>query len=616
MAKRHNDDETQKETSTDASNEKPPSTSRRTFIKTVGAAAAIGGSATLLGNAKAAGDVEQYLDQSGNVTIPAGEYSWSGSGVDVGSGDSLVGEGNPGDVVWNLESGTMDGSVRGTLENIVVRGDNPQSKAGLNLYPGSVVDGFVWPEGGGQGEDRAFYHPDGGSERTTVRNSAIAWMANNGAYTDKAPATYENVAAVNNNIANIRVGHRESAGTSNPMDHTTYIRNCLVAVTQKTRSDYEAGSYARGIRMRYPGNFVIENCYVVYLDVEGTADLVEIHDEAPGANVEIRNCHFHNDSDGWVVRDKTGGDCNVTIEDCTFSGSGNRGIQPDYSGNGLTDKEVTVPLPSEITGYAVADEIEGVGSDVGPFGSGSGGSTQEPTDDNTTTEYEHTLVLHGDPENPVSSDAVPGDFDLDVVVSGEAALGEDAESNDGITAQSDGTTKIDVNNLGPDELDSFRFNGRVVDYALDDGYDYTVALNGVTTTFEELVAEGATIYDESTGKTTDDSTDDTTTDDSTDTGGSTGGSTDDTLPHRVSVFARDKTAASTYTFTVSGDVTRDATATVVTSDGNEWDELEDIANDGQVVGIVGSGVDSYRFSGEVENVTVNGDAEVAIYRDV
>jgi len=209
MAKRHNDDETQKETPTDASDEKAPSTSRRTFIKTVGAAAAIGGSTTLLGNARAQGSVEEFLDASGDVTIPAGEYSWSGSGVDIASGDSLVGEGNPGDVVWNLESGTMSGSVEGTLENVVVRGDNPQSKSGLDLHPGSVVDGFIWPEGGGQGEDRAFYHPDGGSERTTVRNSAIAWMANNGAYTDKAPATYENVAAVNNNIANIRVGHRE-----------------------------------------------------------------------------------------------------------------------------------------------------------------------------------------------------------------------------------------------------------------------------------------------------------------------------------------------------------------------------------------------------------------------
>jgi len=200
-----------------------------------------------------------------------------------------------------------------------------------------------------------------------------------------------------------------------------------------------------------------------------------------------------------------------------------------------------------------------------------------------------------------------------VVVSGDATLGEHAESgSDSITTLSDGNTQVEINNLGPDELDSFRFTGTVVDYALDDGYDYTLALNGVTTTFEELVADGATIYDESTGKTTDDSTSDDTTSD----GSTSDGSTDDPLPHRVSVFARDKEAASTYTFTVTEEVTRDAAASVVTSDGNEWDELEDIASDGQVVGIVGSGVDSYRFSGSVENVTVSGDAEIAIYRDV
>jgi len=495
----------------------------------------------------------------------------------------------------------MSGDVYGTLKNIVLRGNNHRSKAGINLRPGGTVDGFIWPEGGGQEEDRAFYHPTGSAERGYLRNSAIAWMANNGAYIDKMPMTIENVVAVNNNIANIRVGHWEAKGTPNPMDHTTYIRNCLVAVTQKTRNDSEAGSHARGIRMRHPGNFVIENCHIVYLDVEGTADLVEIHDKAAGSNVEIRNCHFHNDSDGWLVRDKASGDCTVTIEDCTFSGSGNRGIQPEYSGNGLTDKQVTVPLPSEVTGYDAADEIDGVGPDVGPFGSSS-----DSTD--TTTEYEHTLVLHGDPENPVSSDAVPGDFDLDVVVSGGATLGDHAEPNDTVTQQSDGTTRVDINNLGPDELDSFRFNGTVVDYVVDDGYDYTVSLNGVATTFEELVATDTTIYEDSTGKQTDDSTSD---------GNTNGGNTsDEELPHRVSVHARNKDEASTYTFTVSGEVTRDAAASIVTSDGNDWDELEDIANDGQVVGIVGSGVDSYRFSGNVTQVTVNGDAEVSIYKNV
>ena len=620
MAKSHNENEAQKETPTDEGNEKAPTTSRRTFVKTVGALAAVGGSTTLLGKAKAAGDVEQYLDQNGNVTMPAGQYSWGGSNLNVGSGDSLVGEGNPGDVVWNLESGTMHGSIKGTLENVVVRGDNPSPKAGLDLHPGSVVDGFIWPEGGGQSEDRALYHPTGGTERTTVRNAAFGWMANNGAYTDKAPSTYENVASINNNIAGIRVGHWADRGTTNPLERTTYIRNCLVAVTQTPRHDDEAGSHARGIRMRHPGHFVIENCYVVFLDVDGTADLVEIHDEAPGSNVEIRNCHFHNDSEGWVVRDKSGGQANVTIENCTFSGSGNRGIQPNYSGDGLTDKQVTVPLPSEITGYDVADEIEGVGPDVGPFGSGSGGST-DTTQDNTTTEYDHTLVLHGDPENPLSSDAVAGDFDMDIVVSGAATLGADAESgNDSLSQNADGTTTIEVNNLGPDELDSFRFNGTVVDYGMDDGYGYTISLNGVATTFEELVAEGSTIYDESTGTQTDGSTSDGSTDGSTSDGstsdGSTGGSSDGDLPHRVSVYAQNPNKASTYTFTVSGEVNRDAGASIVTSDGNEWDELDDIAKDGQVVGIVGSGCDSYRFDGEVTTMTVNGAAEVNIQRNV
>ena len=605
MSEPEPDDETRNDQPT---GEKDGTTTRRTFVKGLAAAAAVGGSASLFGKASAQESLSSYLPPSGTTEVPAGEYDWDGDGLSVGGGEALVGGGDAGDVVWNLNSGTMDGTVSGRLENVVVRGDNPAPKAGIDLAPGGVIDGFVWPEGGGQSEDRALYHPDGGG-RTEVRNAAFGWMANNGAYVDKAPVTMENCAAVNNNIANIRVGHWERMGTSNPLQKTTYLRNCLVAVTETPRHDDEAGSHSRGIRLRHPAHLVIENCYVVFLDVDGTADLVELHDEAAGSRVEIRNTHFYNDSGGRIVRDKSGGRMDVTIEDCTVTGSGNREVQPSFDGNGFTEESVAVPLPSDITGYAVADEIDGIGPGVGPFdgdATGSGGTSEDDS-------YDHSLVLHADPENPLSDDAAAGDFDMLVTVSGDAAFGEHAEpGSDNVTSYADGSTTVKVNNLMPDELDSFRFDGEVTDYVVDDGYGYDVSVDGRPTTFEELT-NGE--FDYSGSGTPDGSTD--TSDGSTDDSGSTGdsGSTDDSLPKSIVIDGQSAADVTTYTFTVTGEVNRDVENSTSSEGDLTWSVIEDVSKDGKVMGLVGDGVDVFQYSGEVTDFTVDGDAAVYMERN-
>jgi len=141
-------DETTENDSPSIESEDPTGSVRRDFLKaagTLGGLTALGafGSTALAANPT----VASYLDQSGDVTIPAGSYDWHGSGISVSSGDTLRGDGNPGDVTWNLVEGTMDGYVEGTLSNIVVRGLNQQTKAGIDLYPGATIDGFVWPDG-------------------------------------------------------------------------------------------------------------------------------------------------------------------------------------------------------------------------------------------------------------------------------------------------------------------------------------------------------------------------------------------------------------------------------------------------------------------------------------
>lgn len=371
MAKRHNADGAEKDDVTDRSvdNDAPTGaedggSSRRSVLKGVAAAAAaVGTVGGLPGGAAAQGELP--LEPDGEVTLEPGEYTWDGSQIQIGPDAALVGGGSAGDVVLNLESGTMHGEIEGTLENVVVRGANPEAKAGLNVNPGATVDGFVWPEGGQQSEDRALYTPEGGDERLTIRNSAWGWMANNGAYIDKPPVTMENCAAVNNNIAGIRVGHRD--GTSE--GQTTNVRNSLVAVTADIPSDDTNSPNARGIRVRAPGHIVIENCYFIYLDVNGPANPIEVHDEAAGATVEIRNCTFYNDTDQELLRDKSGGSADITVENCVAVGSGNLEMEgADVSESDLSaDGDVSFPLPSDVTGNPAADEIKGVESGLGPW---------------------------------------------------------------------------------------------------------------------------------------------------------------------------------------------------------------------------------------------------------
>jgi len=610
MAKRHADTDDEPNATTEDDDEKARHTAanRRTFLKTAGVAAVLGGAGlgtgALTGTASAA---EYTPSPDGEVVVDPGQYQYEAPEVDAGA--ALVGGGDPGDVELLLEDGTFGGYVEGRLENIVVRGENPEATSGLDLYPGATLDGFIWPDGGQQERDKGLYTPEGGNDRLTIRNSAWAWMVNNGAYVDKPPVTVENCVAANNNIAGIRVGHRDE--TNNPLSETTYVRNSLITVTDDIQHDSTNSANGRGLRMRQPGNFVVENCWWVYLDANGAGNLIEIEDEAAGSTVEIRNCAFYNDSSAPILNDKSDGQCDVVIENCVLLGDGNHEVGVDYSGSGFVGGgEVTFPLPSEVTGYAAADDIPGVGAGIGPWDGTpqsvpSGGDADQPS--------EHTLVLHASPDNA-------GDVDVSVTADGAIAFGGEAESDtDTIVSNDDGTYTATSVGLNPDALDSYRFDGDIVDYSVPDGATVDVSLDGTTTTFAALVGDSTDTQTDSDG-TTDGTTDGTDSDGTVDSG--TGSTTDDTdsqddtsLPHLLTVTGTDADDVTKYTFTVSDAVARDVDASTVTGDGTPWDQLEDIAQNGKVIGLVGTGVDAYQFSGGITDITVDGDATIEIERN-
>jgi hypothetical protein len=339
----------------------------------------------------------------------------------------------------------------------------------------------------------------------------------------------------------------------------------------------------------------------VYTEGATDADaMLEFHDGAAGMSATFRNCHFHNDSDIDMINDQAGADAEFI--DCTVSGSGPTDVP------GATEQSKTVPLPSAITGIPQADELYGFDPSVRPFGADANvtdsdatdGSADEPAGD------ERTIVLHASSDND-------GDINVSFVVDGDASYASEAESGtDTIESDGDRTVVTSVG-LNPDALDSYTLTGPVVDYSVPAGATVDVSLDGTTTTFAELVGEddGSSDGDTDGGSTDSDSTNG----DSTDNGSSDDGSSDDApLSKRLTVNASDDEDVTQYTFTVSGDVERDAAASSVAGEGTPWDRMTDIARDGKVIGVVGNGVDAYRFSGVLTALTVDGDADVEVRR--
>lgn len=428
--------------------------------------------------------VDPFLtDYSGDIEIPEGTYEWHGDGLDA-DGRDIIGLGNYGDVVFNITDGTIHGRVEqgDTLKNIVVRGPNPESKGGIDLHPGCTFDGVALVDGSYALEDRGFYDASGGEASSTLRNCVASGVINNAAYCDKHAKTVENCAFMNSNISQLRVGHREDKGTSDAMGKTTYVRNCLIALTADVPPSKErnGAQHARGLRLRHHANLVVENCWFVWFDRDGYGGRpIELHDEAGGSNVTIRNCHIHNDSAAELLYDKSGGETDLTIENCTVSGSGSRDINVGYSGDGFTEQNVTVPLPSDITGIPQADDAWGFTPSAAPFGSTNVDSGSGSDDDGTNTSdpaVDEWRDLRFDTEYK-AGDIVTYTIKVDGVAEAvDANLGDgtDSVTNDPNT----GTATIEGTSNGG--YDTYRVKGAITSINHVDPERVTITLNGTT----------------------------------------------------------------------------------------------------------------------------------------
>jgi len=508
--------------------------------------------------------LDEYFVQGNEVHIPPGEYVWNGGNAGLRSpsrGDAaLIGDGNIGDVVFQVEGTLASWHAHDTGEvlvrNITFRGENPEPKAGFTFNLGEdatvVYEHIRAPDGATEPEDRFLFLSTTHEGVAYVRNCYWKGFGNNGAYTDNGRIIFENCVAHNNNISGIRIGTGDSE-----------VYNSLIIVDGEVPNDGQNAINARGIRVREPGDHVIENCDLYYL--EGNAPSGSPFELRASETAGVmRNCRIYNATDDPVVHDKSD-TSDWTAENVHVSGSGNLEMQ-GVDEVSVTRGENANPPRTDF------EEILGAPIEHGPgTGDDDSGSGRSPSPD----DFDHSLVLHASPDND-------GDVpEVSLTVTGDATYGDEAESSiDRRTQNDDGTTTLTSVDLDPDGLDSYLFDGDVVDYSVTDGYAVDVSLDGKTMTFAELVGDSSPSHDGSNGA----------------------------LPNTLTVESPSNSGIGSYAVTVSGEVSK------VESTGGEnsvYEQFEDIARDGKVVGLVHRETDTFRYSGSVTRVTVDGDARLS-----
>ncbi len=241
----------------------------------------------------------------------------------------------------------------------------------------------------------------------------------------------------------------------------------------------------------------------------------------------------------------------------------------------------TYAFAGEVTDFSstedVAVTINGQSVDTAELSdsSGSDGSSSDGSTDSSGDELSRTLrIAGGSPSNIV-------EYRLDV----SDALGE----HEGIN-EDDVITGTGAEGTVAGGADTYAFAGEVTGFEATDDVSVTV--------------DGETLDQTQFGPVGDSGPSDGSTDDST-----SDGSTDSSTEKLLLV---DGTANpdenSRYRFTVSGTAAKDQERSTVSDGGMPWDSISDSVNDDQIIGIVGNGVDAYRFTGELETIDIRGDA--------
>ncbi|MFC6755529.1 MULTISPECIES: hypothetical protein [Haloarcula] len=571
-------------------NEKAQSTSRRTFMRLVGAGAA----ATAVGTASTGGAVgtentvdlgteglgngdlidpylEEYFTDGNEVRIPAGEYDYTGDGLGGEKGNcALVGSADgvtfnrPEDPEVEVRPTIMatDGTVR--IENITIRGKRgeAQSRWRVGAEEGATMEVFNVnvPDGTIDGSDSTGLYA-GTDHAGTLHCKACYFeqLGNVAMYVSDAytggdgKVVVEDCVFRNSNSSMVRFAPTDSV-----------VRGCYFEGTEEPPSDHTGGTTLRGIKVDDAGTgALIEDCDFYF--TRG-ANPIRLHYRGEGGSGTIRNVRIYNDGDSDAIQEDWETDGNWSGEDIHLTGSGNLDV-PDHfetvTGDSAaapnTDYSVWTPVDGESSG--------GSETDAAPVGE----SDSEPAE----------LRIQASPDNPDTN------CDVTFTATGEIEYGDEAEPDtDRIVENDDGSYTATSVEMNPDALDSYLVSGTITAFSVTEGYEVSVTRDGEPVTIDELV-------------------DDQDRGDGDDTG-------PESLPNRIEVDGTgDAEESAYYDFSVTGDLTLDEGRTVVGNGETLW--LTGDISEGTVSGHVRNGVDAFFYSGQLERIEIDGDADVNVY---
>ncbi|WP_144905476.1 right-handed parallel beta-helix repeat-containing protein [Halobellus captivus] len=584
--------------------------------------------------------LEEYFESGVEVRVPEGEYEYHGSGFGGNrSNAAVVGEG---EVIITNEAGEYGETIEaesGVVEirNFTLRGESGPDKTRFRLEAQSeghvLIDNFNLPDGNvNPGDARGFYVPSGHAGVVEIQNCYVANFSNNGIYASSpgkgegGRVIVENCFVHNNNISGIRIGGTDSVA-----------RNCLVLNDGSPPTIDEGGTVnMRGIRIDTAGDDVlIENCEVIH-SYEGAGAPIELHDEAEGGSGTIRNTLIENNSGTDAIHEKGSSASGWSAENVSISGDGSLEYPSNFNGVCVGD-DCPVPTGDDPQGEGSADGSDDSGSSDGssddsPDSSNDGATDSDSEDsssgtdetDDSQTDDSQTDDSESEPDESSGSETTVGTDGTELVVLSENSNGVDYEFTttgeitglyerdqysadtaapaDEVTENNDGTwTATGSTGGGSASGDAFHYDGAMESFsASGDVRQMTLIADGEEVTSDDLLAAEAP--EDETGSDTEESSGSTSDDES---------SQDDS---REKTIVFDGTTADTvaaYTFRVSGEVTRDSSISTAPDD-NRFDNLEDYVVDDTVSGILGKGIDGYRYTGHIVEIEFDGAAAVTI----
>ena len=635
MADRHTKDNAGKEGQTNgaAGNGDPTGLEdglgRRSFMKLTGAGAAIAatgaiGAASALSEVDAdtvidlgekglsEGDlidpyIEEYWNNDVEVHVPAGEYDWGGRGFNRAArrNAAIIGQG---EVILNAVNGQYRNQIiadEGTVavKNFTVRGTVEASRNRLESAEGArvVVENWNFPDGSEPGSrGRAFYCPGDHAGEVVIRNCYIKGFDDNGIYASSpgrdegGRVVVENCFTHNNNIAGIRIGGRNST-----------IRNCVVLNDGPAPVAASGHRNQRGIRIanfEHSQDMVVENVDVIHSGENlGGGGPIRWSGDSPLSSGHMENVRVYNtNSNVAAIGDKEHRAEDWTGNDIKVAGDGDLSVPGWFTNVRVGDK------------FDLRDPTDDSASDGGSSGSDTSEGTELVLVTTDSDGLEYTFTATG-PITPL--------YERDSYRANRSEPTDYAEENDDGTWTAYGQTAGGSGESG----DSFLFEGSIIDFSATGDVDsLTMYADGVEITIDELL--------DKYGETGEDETDhgsDENVDESVDTDDESGDSDDEadedddetdesddetdadhSLSNRIIVDGTRVNSIASYAFQVTGDVEVDE---AISSEGeSRWDAMDDIVEDGSVTGVVGKGIDGFRYSGELISISVDGVVDVSI----